>query len=86
MRYDKIISISLYYKHNILYNNHILGKPASLACPTCIKLGLSPTRFCDQECFKQSWNEHKKLHTAVKKAKALADPSSMPPEFKGYNF
>jgi len=26
-------------------------KPATMMCPTCIKLGLEPTYFCDQECF-----------------------------------
>ena len=38
-------------------------KPAStLSCPTCIKLGLPPSFFCDQACFKANWKEHKKLH------------------------
>lgn len=62
------------------------GKPAELACPTCIKLGITPTRFCTQECFKESWNDHKILHKQVKKAKATDDVSSMPPEFKGFAF
>lgn len=59
------------------------GKPATMSCPTCIKSGLPPSRFCTQDCFKSSWNEHKKLHPVVKKPK---DPLSMPPEFKYYTF
>ena len=55
------------------------GKPANMACPTCLKLGLPPTRFCDQECFKNSWNDHKKLHKKD-------DPSKMPRVFGGYTF
>lgn len=64
-------------------------KPAKMACPTCIKLGAPPTRFCDQDCFKASWAKHKELHTAIKAARAAAiaaDPSSMPREFKNYMF
>jgi hypothetical protein len=63
---------------------------ADLACPTCIKLGLNPTKFCSQECFKNSWNEHKILHKQVKKQKEenkyLDDPTSMPADFKGFSF
>jgi methionyl aminopeptidase len=33
------------------------GKEATLSCPTCIKLGLAPARFCSQECFKGNWGE-----------------------------
>jgi hypothetical protein len=60
------------------------GKTATLACPTCLKLGLAPTRFCSQECFKSSWNEHKCIHKQVKTSRV--DPSSLPSEFKGYSF
>lgn len=65
-------------------------KPAELACPTCIKLGLPPTRFCSQDCFKTSWNFHKILHSEVKKlrgdTKYLDDPTSMPTIFNGFPF
>eukprot|EP00605_Chrysophyceae_sp_TOSAG23-4_P001765 GSChrysophyteH1.ASY1.ANO1.1953.1 assembled CDS len=54
-------------------------KEAKLACPTCIKLGAPPARFCDQDCFKKSWSDHKAVHTAI-------HPSSMPREFKKYLF
>ena len=33
-----------------------------LACPTCIKLGMPPTYFCSQECFKANWKSHKGIH------------------------
>ena len=56
------------------------GKPASMACPTCLKLGLPPSRFCGQECFKNNWNEHKLIHPKKE------DPSKLPPIFRGYTF
>lgn len=37
-------------------------KPATLQCPSCIKLGIEPSYFCGQECFKGFWNFHKLLH------------------------
>lgn len=37
-------------------------KPATLQCPTCIKIGIDPSYFCSQECFKGFWNFHKLLH------------------------
>ena len=64
-------------------------KEAKLACPTCIKLGAPPTRFCGQECFKSSWDDHKQVHAqirAAREAAIAADPSSMPREFKNYRF
>ncbi|KAK5983895.1 Methionine aminopeptidase [Trichostrongylus colubriformis] len=39
------------------------GKPAKLRCPTCIKLGLKDSYFCDQVCFKANWATHKNQHT-----------------------
>jgi methionyl aminopeptidase len=56
------------------------GKPANLACPSCVKLGRPPSRFCGQECFKASWNDHKAMHKVVK------DPSTMPRVFGGFHF
>lgn len=38
------------------------GKDAGLHCPTCIKLGIKGSYFCDQDCFKSNWKEHKKVH------------------------
>jgi hypothetical protein len=50
------------------------GKPASMSCPTCLKLGLEAARFCSQECFKGYWGVHKAVHTEAKlKIKALLD-------------
>uniref|UniRef100_A0A7S3D4C4 Methionine aminopeptidase n=1 Tax=Palpitomonas bilix TaxID=652834 RepID=A0A7S3D4C4_9EUKA len=37
-------------------------KEAKLQCPTCRKLGLDPSFFCSQECFKSSWTVHKAKH------------------------
>lgn len=62
------------------------GKPARMACPTCLKLGIPPSRFCDQTCFKSYWDNHKVLHKEVKKARNQVDPSTMPQEFHGFQF
>lgn len=40
---------------------------ATLSCPTCLKLGLPPARFCSQTCFSGYWKKHKEVHTAAKK-------------------
>lgn len=38
----------------------VVEKP--LACPTCVKIGLPPTYFCGQTCFKSNWKNHKGIH------------------------
>ena len=38
------------------------AKPATMQCPTCIKLSLPPTFFCGQECFAGFWKFHKMSH------------------------
>ena len=51
------------------------GKPASLQCPTCIKLGIKDeSHFCDQNCFTSYWSEHKKVH-ALKSGKSISAPA-----------
>lgn len=37
-------------------------KEASLQCPICQKLGLDPSFFCDQDCFKSFFPIHKFVH------------------------
>lgn len=36
---------------------------ASMSCPNCRDLGLPPSLFCTQVCFKASWRGHKALHS-----------------------
>ena len=73
-------------RENTLLNpKHICSRPgcgntANMACPTCIKLALPPSRFCGQECFRSNWDVHKTLHIPI------VDPSTLPPEFSFYNF
>jgi len=43
------------------------GKPASFRCPKCTSLGLPPSYFCGQDCFKKSWATHKVKHQTVAK-------------------
>lgn len=37
-----------------------------LACPKCIQLGLNPTYFCSQDCFKNNYASHKQIHSIAK--------------------
>ncbi|XP_013139063.1 PREDICTED: methionine aminopeptidase 1 isoform X1 [Papilio polytes] len=39
---------------------------AQLQCPTCIKLGIQGSFFCNQDCFKKSWKSHKIIHSLAK--------------------
>ncbi|XP_020619380.1 methionine aminopeptidase 1-like [Orbicella faveolata] len=63
------------------------GQPAKLQCPTCIKLGIHGSFFCSQDCFKQNWNEHKKVHKTAKAAATIKDmkPVNYNP-WPGYKF
>lgn len=36
-----------------------------LACPKCLQLGMPPTYFCSQECFRGSYATHKQVHNLV---------------------
>ncbi|KAJ2355233.1 Methionine aminopeptidase 1, partial [Coemansia sp. RSA 2618] len=49
------------------------GKPATLQCPTCVKLEVEESHFCSQPCFKSNWAAHKAKHT-VSNPKATFDP------------
>ena len=39
------------------------SKPAKMQCPTCLKLHLTPSYFCSQDCFKAAWSTHKSYHS-----------------------
>lgn len=43
------------------------SKAALLQCPKCLELKLprGNASFCSQGCFKESWNSHKAVHTAL---------------------
>lgn len=52
-------------------------KPASsLACPTCLKLGITTSKFCDQDCFKRSWATHKAVHVQTQVVNGIESGSS----------
>jgi methionyl aminopeptidase len=40
-----------------------------MQCPTCLKLDLEPTFFCDQECFTSFWKFHKLFHKKKEEVK-----------------
>ncbi|KAL5283161.1 METAP1 family protein [Megaselia abdita] len=40
-------------------------QPATLQCPTCLKLGITGSYFCNQACFKGYWKEHKTIHEII---------------------
>ncbi|EDV25612.1 uncharacterized protein TRIADDRAFT_55901 [Trichoplax adhaerens] len=42
------------------------GKAAKMRCPSCIKLSISASYFCSQQCFKNYWPLHKLLHNMDK--------------------
>jgi methionyl aminopeptidase len=45
-------------------SNSDCSSPASLRCPTCIKLEINSDQsyFCSQDCFRSAWKQHKALH------------------------
>lgn len=55
-------------------NNAVTG---NLACPFCKKLGIE-NFFCSQECFKDNYNEHKKVHAVAKKVLAAKQKQQQP--------
>ncbi|CAM9648863.1 unnamed protein product [Laminaria digitata] len=62
-----------------------------MACPTCIKLGLPPSRYCSQQsCFKGDWSQHKAIHKLAKATTASSSSAvrTVPVrrEFNGYEF
>lgn len=48
-------------------DNHVCeacGKPSTMQCPKCREIGLKPSHFCSQTCFKANWKTHKDKHTS----------------------
>lgn len=43
------------------------NNPASLQCPTCLKMGIQGSYFCSQDCFKSYWKSHKIIHMLASK-------------------
>lgn len=37
-----------------------------LACPKCMQMSLTPTYFCNQDCFKTNYAAHNKIHKIAK--------------------
>ncbi|CAM9579035.1 unnamed protein product [Chrysoparadoxa australica] len=66
------------------------GKAATLCCPTCTKLGVGPSRYCTQECFKIHWPDHKKLHKLARQittgSTSSGDCAAIPAGFSGYSY
>lgn len=58
------------------------AKEASFQCPKCRTLGLPPSYFCQQQCFKDSWNAHKAKHTQPL-LKSMPDAARMMFRFAG---
>ncbi|CAN0194037.1 unnamed protein product [Pylaiella littoralis] len=61
-------------------------KAGTMACPTCIKLSLPPSRYCAQGCFKDDWGRHKEVHRLAKEKAAAARTVPVRREFNGYTF
>jgi methionyl aminopeptidase len=62
MEVDKKISLDTPKEVRAACSTPGCTKPSSLQCPTCLKLGLPPAFFCDQDCFKAFWPMHKFYH------------------------
>lgn len=60
------------------------GKPASMQCPKCREIGLSPSHYCSQDCFKGNWKTHKAKHTEEKPACIIPTMSEL--EKAHFNF
>lgn len=58
-----------YIASDKLCENPECRKPATMQCPTCVKMNLNPSYFCAQECFKNFWNFHKMMHKKIDKPK-----------------
>jgi len=56
--------------------NPACGKAAALQCPTCVSLGLAPSYFCAQACFKAAWSKHKLIHESKKNETKKSTDSS----------
>eukprot|EP00550_Attheya_septentrionalis_P006556 CAMPEP_0198287386 /NCGR_PEP_ID=MMETSP1449-20131203/6224_1 /TAXON_ID=420275 /ORGANISM="Attheya septentrionalis, Strain CCMP2084" /LENGTH=415 /DNA_ID=CAMNT_0043985337 /DNA_START=164 /DNA_END=1411 /DNA_ORIENTATION=+ len=41
-----------------------------LACPKCMQMGLPPTYFCGQDCFKNNYKSHKSIHALAQQIQA----------------
>ncbi|KAJ5116289.1 methionine aminopeptidase type I [Penicillium angulare] len=53
----------------------------TLQCPTCLKLGMTDSFFCSQDCFKKNWSQHKTVHkTAQGKTQNGTFRSITPPK------
>lgn len=44
-------------------------QPATLQCPTCLKIGIQGSFFCNQTCFKGFWKQHKIIHELASECK-----------------
>ncbi|CCW71547.1 unnamed protein product [Phytomonas sp. Hart1] len=58
---------------------------AALQCPSCKTLGLPPSFFCSQECFKKNWGSHKVKHTHPQNPLPTI-PTMTDSELKSFNF
>lgn len=58
------------------------NSPANLQCPTCIKLNISGSYFCSQECFKGNWSTHKAIHKVVQNSSnGIIEPYNPWPDY-----
>lgn len=61
------------------------GKSATLRCPKCVERGIPSDRssFCGQDCFKQSWKDHRQLeHGTPSSSTNLSTSAALDHHFK----
>lgn len=57
-----------------------------MQCPTCVKLGLPPSYFCAQACFKAAWGQHKLKHSVTASLTPWQKVLLHRPEFRDFEF
>jgi FkbM family methyltransferase len=70
-----VLNTSVYAKNipdGFICSTILCGKEAKMMCPECIKLGIYPSHFCGQDCFKSYWKQHNKVHKYIKKTKNIS--------------
>lgn len=62
-----------------------LNLASTLRCPTCVKIGIPGSYWCNQDCFKANWGEHKNIHAMY--VALESDPNTyIDKRFIGYGY
>ncbi|KAG0345802.1 Methionine aminopeptidase 1 [Podila humilis] len=62
------------------------SKPATLQCPSCLKLNIPNSFFCSQSCFKDNWATHKAIHKIAAMANGPPGEAGGSDPWPGYKY